>query len=727
MDAERRRSHIAFIVALRVDAAHKAKAAAAAAAAAAAEAEAKPRREVYERWDRKAAVRKMNKMTARKFRLRYRVSQATFDMIIDAIEDDLEPASRVKPGGCIGGPILAQLKLGATLRYLAGSNNIDCSDSHAIPETGCPESPHLGADPPSDPNTNNKNVAFAPSENLPIQSPAAALELGQMTPPEPTLGQHDGRGAPRDPRRDAGDARRARCDADFTTHTKNFKNLLENAPFAQQQNFIITALFHGKSARSTATGVNGWEHAGVEDMKTRDFHSLLTATSAGLVQAATLFGVTVGNFGKQTIQECFVEWSCIHLHPGRPDNSDPGAHHSIFAAAAVALFSNTYMKSAAISAAVIAGLEGGPLEFKSMRGRRQRHYEAHENRAHGTDQFQRGDPPADLGVPHREREVLNSAPRLLVFTDIAYFARSSLSNSGLEVSMIAMITIQIATLAHTWRKRNLDGMAAVDFNALVLKYQKDLASVIEKFVAPSRRAHESAFSAAAYRTGQIQNQNLERPEPARPEPEPLLERTDPEPEPVLERPAEPEPLPQTAPNLQARPEPEPLLERTDPEPEPVLERPAEPEPLQQTAPNLQARSEPEDAVSRMQKSSAKASGASKLCPTLRKEDGTSDTAKWETYLAERRDFSQAGPRRRDLKRAADGEVVAVGSGGDFFSNASCALETRSQTLLIWTCRPPIPNSNPHPLASSPRSIQSHPSTNPARACQTLNPVPPSPS
>mmetsp|Transcript_9632 Transcript_9632/g.22496 ORF Transcript_9632/g.22496 Transcript_9632/m.22496 type:complete len:84 (-) Transcript_9632:744-995(-) len=83
MDAERRRSHIAFIVALKVDAAHKAKAAAAAAAAAAAEA--KPRREEYERWDRKAAVRKMNKMTPRKFRLRYRVSQATFDMILDAI------------------------------------------------------------------------------------------------------------------------------------------------------------------------------------------------------------------------------------------------------------------------------------------------------------------------------------------------------------------------------------------------------------------------------------------------------------------------------------------------------------------------------------------------------------------------------------------------------------------------------------------------------------------
>ncbi|KAJ1619815.1 hypothetical protein T492DRAFT_408451 [Pavlovales sp. CCMP2436] len=130
MDAERRRSHIAFIVALKVDAAHKAKAAAAAAAAA--EAEAKPRREEYERWDRKAAVRKMNKMTPRKFRLRYRVSRATFDMILDAIEDDLEPASRAKPGGCIGGPILAQLKLGATLRYLAGSNNIDCSDSHAM-------------------------------------------------------------------------------------------------------------------------------------------------------------------------------------------------------------------------------------------------------------------------------------------------------------------------------------------------------------------------------------------------------------------------------------------------------------------------------------------------------------------------------------------------------------------------------------------------------------------
>ncbi|KAJ1637216.1 hypothetical protein T492DRAFT_901169 [Pavlovales sp. CCMP2436] len=134
MNAERRRSHIAFIVALRVDAAHKAKAAAAAATAAAAEAEAKPRREEYERWDRKAAVRKMNEMTARKFRLRYRVSRATFDMILDAIEDDLEPASQAKPGGCIGGPILAQLKLGATLRYLAGSNNIDCSESHAVCE-----------------------------------------------------------------------------------------------------------------------------------------------------------------------------------------------------------------------------------------------------------------------------------------------------------------------------------------------------------------------------------------------------------------------------------------------------------------------------------------------------------------------------------------------------------------------------------------------------------------
>ncbi|KAJ1636079.1 hypothetical protein T492DRAFT_862391 [Pavlovales sp. CCMP2436] len=37
------------------------------------------------------------------------------------------------------------------------------------------------------PHPGNTNVAFAPSEDLPIRSQAAALELGQMTLPEPTL------------------------------------------------------------------------------------------------------------------------------------------------------------------------------------------------------------------------------------------------------------------------------------------------------------------------------------------------------------------------------------------------------------------------------------------------------------------------------------------------------------------------------------------------------------
>ncbi|KAJ1629871.1 hypothetical protein T492DRAFT_1117525 [Pavlovales sp. CCMP2436] len=253
------------------------------------------------------------------------------------------------------------------------------SEPDTIPETGDPETPHLGAEPPSDPNTDNTNVAFAPREDLPIQSPVAALELGQITPPVP--GSHAApfvfreqqqqlqpppppppRWAPAssanlpDPRQNLPDLRQNLPEHspyifnnEITPNKfKNLKNLLENATFAQQQHFITTALFHGKAALSAATGVNDWEHAGFEDMKTRDFHSLLTATSAGLVQTATLSGVITSNIIAML------------------QNSDPGAHHAIFAAAVIALFSNTYMKSAAILAAVIAGLDGGPLEFKSM-------------------------------------------------------------------------------------------------------------------------------------------------------------------------------------------------------------------------------------------------------------------------------------------------------------------------------------------------------------------------
>ncbi|KAJ1636078.1 hypothetical protein T492DRAFT_1130457 [Pavlovales sp. CCMP2436] len=181
-------------------------------------------------------------------------------------------------------------------------------------------------------------------------------------------------------------------------------------------------------------------------------------------------------------------------------NSDPGAHHAIFAAAGVALFSNTYMKSAAISAAVIAGLEGGPLEIKSMVSICE----------YFLTNSERDDNDAKEHMKIARTAQINFSAAILPQISAYRIANEKFFTDYIGVSaprLLVLIDI-IATVAQTWRKRNLDGMAAVNFNALVLKYQKDPASVIEKFVAPSRRAQESAFSPAAYRKGQIQNQNL---------------------------------------------------------------------------------------------------------------------------------------------------------------------------------------------------------------------------
>jgi hypothetical protein len=48
------------------------------------------------------------------FKARYRLSRSTFNIILERIAPDLEPADRAKPGGCPNGTIPAQLKLGAT-------------------------------------------------------------------------------------------------------------------------------------------------------------------------------------------------------------------------------------------------------------------------------------------------------------------------------------------------------------------------------------------------------------------------------------------------------------------------------------------------------------------------------------------------------------------------------------------------------------------------------------
>jgi len=51
---------------------------------------------------------------------------------VERIGPDLDPADRTKPGGCPNGPISAQLKLGSTLRFLAGRNQLNIVDLHAM-------------------------------------------------------------------------------------------------------------------------------------------------------------------------------------------------------------------------------------------------------------------------------------------------------------------------------------------------------------------------------------------------------------------------------------------------------------------------------------------------------------------------------------------------------------------------------------------------------------------
>ncbi|KAJ1639703.1 hypothetical protein T492DRAFT_856339 [Pavlovales sp. CCMP2436] len=319
-------------------------------------------------------------------------------------------------------------------------------------------------------------------KDLPIQSPAAALKLGQMTPPEPTLEAasmmneelREIRAAMQEMRAERAamqvmrDERNAMQEMLIEQRDDEFQLRPRPQPQAGgPREELERRRAEALRAREELLlreheRENARENASEQERKYQEHMQRAAFAFRGQQQQPPppprwAPAVTVGNFGKQTIHECFVEWSYTYHPVGQTSNiiamlqnSDPGAYHAIYAAAVVALFSNTYMKSAAISAAVIAGLEGGALKFKSM---------------------------------------------------ISAYRIAS------EKFFTGRLHRRIATLAQTWRKRNLDGMTAVDFNALVLKYQKDLASVIEKFVAPSRRAQESAFSAAAYRTGQIQNQN----------------------------------------------------------------------------------------------------------------------------------------------------------------------------------------------------------------------------
>lgn len=91
-----------------------------------------PRRAPFSQHDRKLAVRRMDKYSDKQFKARYRISRSTFDTILGRISPDLEPAERSKPGGCPNGHIPAKLKLGASLRFLAGSNHLDVADLHAM-------------------------------------------------------------------------------------------------------------------------------------------------------------------------------------------------------------------------------------------------------------------------------------------------------------------------------------------------------------------------------------------------------------------------------------------------------------------------------------------------------------------------------------------------------------------------------------------------------------------
>jgi hypothetical protein len=107
-------------------------------ASAEAEAEAaakRPPRAPYEKNDRARAVKRMNAFSDNKFKARYRVSRSTFNIILERIAPDLEPADRAKPGGCPNGTIPAQLKLGATRRFLAGSNHLHamCTCARELP------------------------------------------------------------------------------------------------------------------------------------------------------------------------------------------------------------------------------------------------------------------------------------------------------------------------------------------------------------------------------------------------------------------------------------------------------------------------------------------------------------------------------------------------------------------------------------------------------------------
>jgi len=86
------------------------------------------------RRDRDYALRRMGKYTDRQFKQRYCLDRATFQEVVDKIRPSLEPAARTNPGGCIGGLIPAELKLGGTLRFLAGSKNLDVADLHGMCE-----------------------------------------------------------------------------------------------------------------------------------------------------------------------------------------------------------------------------------------------------------------------------------------------------------------------------------------------------------------------------------------------------------------------------------------------------------------------------------------------------------------------------------------------------------------------------------------------------------------
>lgn len=110
-------------------------------ASASAEAEAtakRPPRASFEKNDRARAVKRMNAFSDNKFKARYRVSRSTFNIVLEHVAPDLEPADRAKPGGCPNGTIPAQLKLGVRRHAVASWRGATACTQCARACASCP-------------------------------------------------------------------------------------------------------------------------------------------------------------------------------------------------------------------------------------------------------------------------------------------------------------------------------------------------------------------------------------------------------------------------------------------------------------------------------------------------------------------------------------------------------------------------------------------------------------